>query len=382
MKTMANALILANVSEKLREFLKDNKHEEKLKTAYKREVEYQRKIYSLDKAFYDANIENDMVILAVSELYLDEDKKTLIASNGYAIGYIGKDKELIKDSDGCNIVMEIDDLGDIMDMTEYDKLQDKINPNNSNDQYKYAVGSFLYASMRAFLAGEPLKDLYTYSDFMIRYKTPKDIANHMEKAIASKTMSDIFAKIVELRDKRNKYSFVFDIFKIPINEWIEVATQKKEKLLSEKYKDYYVTVSITNDGVHNSSLAMGIDTKNKSIEKENTEIRDIVNKYGLDLFQYIMNCKIMDDIFMDFAEIAWKYQDKLNKGSTDIRNDTPNRGKTNYNDKCFSYEGNIAINSNDIEDVYKIITEDEKRKLDAAIELIKSLFDMRKAGVC
>lgn len=382
MKTMANALILVNASEKLREFLKDNKNEEKLKTAYKREVDYQRKIYSLDKAFYDANIENDMVILAVSELYLDEDKKTLIATNGYAIGYIGKDKELIKDSEGHNIVMEIDDLGDIMDMTEYDKLQDKINPNNSDDRYKYAVGSFLYASMRAFLAGEPLKDLYTYSEFMIRYKTPKDVATYMENAVASKTMSDIFAKIVELRDKRNKYSFVFDIFKMPINEWIEVATQKKEKLLSEKYKDYYVTVSITNDGVHNSSLAMGIDTKNKSIEKENTEIRDIVNKYGLDLFQYIMNCKIMDDIFMDFADIAWKYQDKLNKGSTDIRNDTPNRGKTNFNDKCFSYEGNIAINSNDIEDVYKMITEDEKRKLDAAIELIKSLFDMRKAGVC
>ena len=382
MKEVVNALILANVSEKLKGFLADNKNEEKLKTAYKREVEYQRKIYSLDKAFYDANIENDMVILAVSELYLDEEKKTLLASNGYAIGYLGKDKELIKDSEGRNIIMEIDDLGDIMDMMEYDKLQDKINPNNSNDQYKYAIGSFLYACMRAFLAGEPLKDLYTYSDFMIRYKTPKDIANHMEKAIASKTMSDIFAKIVELRDKRNKYSFVFDIFKMPINEWIEVATQKKEKLLSEKYKDYYVTVSITNDGVHNSSLAMGIDTKNKSIEKENTEIRDIVNKYGLELFQHIMNCKIMDDIFMDFAEIAWKYQDKLNKGSTDIRNDTPNRGKTNFNDKCFSYEGNIAINSNDMEDVYKIITEDEKRKLDAAIELIKSLFDMRKAGVC
>lgn len=382
MKTMANALILANVSEKLKEFLADNKNEEKLKTAYKREVEYQRKIYSLDKAFYDTNIENDMVILAVSELYLDEEKKTLIASNGYAIGYLGKDKELIKDSEGLNIVMEIDDLGDIMDMMEYDKLQEKINPNNSNDRYKYAIGSFLYASMRAFLAGEPLKDLYTYSEFMIRYKTPKDVATYMENAVASKTMSDIFPKMVEIRDKRNKYSFVFDIFKMPINEWIEVATQKKEKLLSEKYKDYYVTVSITNDGVHNSSLAMGIDTKNASIEKENTEIRDIVNKYGLELFQYIMNCKIMDDIFIDFAEIAWKYQDKLNRGSTDIRNDTPNRGKTNFNDKCFSYEGNIAINSNDIEDVYKIITEDEKRKLDAAIELIKSLFDMRKAGVC
>lgn len=382
MKTMVNALILVNVSEKLKEFLADNKNEEKLKTAYKREVEYQRKIYSLDKAFYDTNIENDMVILAVSELYLDEEKKTLIASNGYAIGYLGKDKELIKDSEGLNIVMEIDDLGDIMDMMEYDKLQEKINPNNSNDRYKYAIGSFLYASMRAFLAGEPLKDLYTYSEFMIRYKTPKDVATYMENAVASKTMSDIFPKMVEIRDKRNKYSFVFDIFKMPINEWIEVATQKEEKLLSEKYKDYYVTVSITNDGVHNSSLAMGIDTKNKSIEKENTEIRDIVNKYGLDLFQYIMNCKIMDDIFMDFADIAWKYQDKLNKGSTDIRNDTPNRGKTNFNDKCFSYEGNIAINSNDIEDVYKLITEDEKRKLDAGIELIKSLFDMRKAGVC
>lgn len=382
MKTMANALILANVSEKLREFLKNNKNEEKLKTAYKREVDYQRKIYSLDKAFYDANIENDMVILAVSELYLDEEKKTLIASNGYAIGYLGKDKELIKDSEGHNIVMEIDDLGDIMDMAEYDKLREKINPNNNDDQYKYAIGSFLYASMRAFLAGEPLKDLYTYSDFMIRYKTPKDVATYMENAVASKTMSDIFAKIVELRDKRNIYTFVFDIFKMPINEWIEVSTQKKEKLLSEKYKDYYVTVSITNDGVHNSSLAMGIDTKNASIEKENTEIRDIVNKYGLELFQYIMNCKIMDDIFIDFAEIAWKYQDKLNKGSTDIRNDTPNRGKTNYNDKCFSYEGNIAINSNDIEDVYKLTTEDEKRKLDTAIELIKSLSDMRKAGVC
>lgn len=382
MKTMVNALILVNVSEKLKEFLADNKNEEKLKTAYKREVEYQRKIYSLDKAFYDANIENDMVILAVSELYLDEEKKTLIASNGYAIGYLGKDKELIKDSEGLNIIMEIDDLGDIMDMMEYDKLQEKINPNNSNDRYKYAVGSFLYASMRAFLAGEPLKDLYTYSEFMIRYKTPKDVANYMEKAIASKTMSDIFAKIVDIRDKRNKYSFVFDIFKMPINEWIEVATQKKEKLLSEKYKDYYVTVSITNDGVHNSSLAMGIDTKNKSIEKENTEIRDVVNKYGLELFQYIMNCKIMDDIFIDFAEIAWKYQDKLNKGSTDIRNGTPSSTKTNFNDKCFSCEGNIAINSNDIEDVYEIITEDEKRKLDAAIELIKSLFDMRKAGVC
>lgn len=382
MKEVVNVLILANVSEKLREFLKDDKNEEKLKTAYKREAEYQRKIYSLDKAFYDANIENDMAILAVSELYLDEEKKTLLASNGYAIGYLGKDKELIKDSEGRNIIMEIDDLGDIMNIKEYDKLQGSISSNNSDDQYKYAIGSFLYASMQAFLAGEPLKDLYTYSDFMIRYKTPKDVANYMEKAIASKTMSDIFSKLVSLRDKRNKYSFVFDIFKMPIDEWIEVATQKEEKLLSEKYKDYYVTVSITNDGVYNSSLAMGIDTKNKNIEKGNTELRDIVNKYGLELFQYIMNCNIMDDIFIDFAEIAWKYQDKLNKGSTDIRNGTPSSTKTNFNDKCFVCEGNIAMNSNDIEDVYKLITEDEKRKLDSAIELIKSLFDMRKAGVC
>ena len=217
---------------------------------------------------------------------------------------------------------------------------------------------------------------------MIRYKTPKDVANYMEKAIASKTMSDIFSKLVSLREKRNKYSFVFDIFKMPINEWIEVATQKKEKLLSEKYKDYYVTVSITNDGVYNSSLAMGIDGKCKDSTKENTELRDIVNKYGLELFQYIMNCNIMDDIFIDFAEIAWKYQDKLNHGSTDIRKDTPNKGKTKFSDKCFAYEGNIAIKSNNIENVYKIITEDEKRKLDSAIELIKSLFDMRKAGVC
>lgn len=382
MEIVVNTLILANVSEKLREFLKDDKNEEKLKTAYKREVEYQRKIYSLDKAFYDANVENDMVILAVSELYLDEEKKTLLASNGYAIGYLGKDKELVKDSDGRNIIMEIDDLGDIMNIKEYDKLQGSISSSNSDDQYKYAIGSFLYASMQAFLAGEPLKDLYTYSDFMIRYKTPKDIATYMEKAIASKTMSDIFAKIVSLREKRNKYSFVFDIFKMPINEWIEVATQKKEKLLSEKYKDYYVTVSITNDGVYNSSLAMGIDGKCKDTTKENTELRDIVNKYGLELFQYIMNCNIMDDIFIDFAEIAWKYQDKLNHDSTDIRKDTPNKGKTKFSDKCFAYEGNIAIKSNNIENVYKIITEDEKRKLDSAIELIKSLFDMRKAGVC
>ena len=278
--------------------------------------------------------------------------------------------------------MEIDDLGDIMNIKEYDKLQGSISSSNSDDQYKYAIGSFLYASMQAFLAGEPLKDLYTYSDFMIRYKTPKDVAEYMEKAIASKTMSDIFSKLVSLRDKRNKYSYVFDIFKMPINEWIEVATQKKEKLLSEKYKDYYVTVSITNDGVYNSSLAMGIDGKCKDTTKENTELRDIVNKYGLELFQYIMNCNIMDDIFIDFAEIAWKYQDKLNHGSTDIRKDTPNKGKTNFSDKCFAYEGNIAIKSNNIENVYKIITEDEKRKLDSAIELIKSLFDMRKAGVC
>lgn len=382
MEVVVNTLILANVSEKLREFLKNDKYEEKLKTAYKKEVEYQRKIYSLDKAFYDANIENDMVILAVSELYLDEEKKTLLASNEYAIGYLGKDKELVKDSDGRNIIMEIDDLSDIMNIKEYDKLQGSISSSNSDDQYKYAIGSFLYASMQAFLAGEPLKDLYTYSDFMIRYKTPKDIANYMENAVASKTMSDIFSKIVSLREKRNKYSYVFDIFKMPINEWIEVATCKKEKLLSEKYKDYYVTVSITNDGVYNSSLAMGIDGKCKDTTKENTEIRDIVNKYGLELFQYIMNCNIMDDIFIDFAEIAWKYQDKLNHDSTDIRKDTPNKGKTNFNDKCFAYEGNIAIKSNNIENVYKIITEDEKRKLDSAIELIKSLFDMRKAGVC
>ena len=382
MKEAVNALILANVSEKLREFLKDDKNEENLKTAYKREAEYQRKIYSLDKAFYDANIDNDMVILAVSELYLDEEKKTLLASNGYAIGYLGKDKELVKDSDGHNIIMEIDDLDDIMNIKEYDKLQGSISSTNSDEQYKYAIGSFLYASMQAFLAGEPLKDLYTYSDFMVRYKTPKDIANYMEKAIATKTMSDIFAKIVALREKRNKYSYVFDIFKMPINEWIEVATQKKEELLSEKYKDYYVTVSITNDGVYNSSLAMGIDNKNKSIVNENTELRDIVNKYGLELFQYIMNFNIMDDIFIDFAEIAWKYQDKLNHGSTDIRKDTPNIGKTTFSDKCFAYEGNIAIKSNNIENVYKIITEDEKRKLNSGIELIKSLFDMRKAGVC
>ena len=95
-----------------------------------------------------------------------------------------------------------------------------------------------------------------------------------------------------------------------------------------------------------------------------------------------MNFKCMDEIFIDFADIAWKYQDKLRKGSTDIRHDTPNKGKTVFNEKCFAYEGDISINSNKIEDVYKIITEDEKRRLDSDIELIKSIFDMRKAGVC
>ena len=89
----------------------------------------------------------------------------------------------------------------------------------------------------------------------------------------------------------------------------------------------------------------------------------------------------MDGIFIDFADIAWKYQDKLRKGSTDIRRDTPDKGKTNFNDMCFAYEGNLSVNSNNIEDVYKIVTEDEKRRLDSDIELIKSIFDMRKVGV-
>ena len=383
MEIVINSLILANVSKSLREFLANDKYDEKLKITYKREVEYQRKIYSTgSKAFYDANIDNDMVILAVSYLELHKEDKTLVTSNFYAIGYLDKNGELIKDDEGLYHIIEIRDFGEIIDMKGYDKWRHTINPESDDDQYKYVLGSFFYACIKDLLEGTEMKDLYTYSDFVKRYSIQRDMAIRMEKDLSSKTMTDIFSKLVDLRDKRNKYSYVFDIFKVPLDEWVQAATANKEKLLSEKYKDYYVTVSITNDGVHNSSLAMSIDRKNKEIEKENTEIQDIINKYGLELFQYIMNCEIMDSIFIDFAEIAWKYQDKLNKGSTDMRNYTPDKGKTKFDDKCFMYEGNIAINSNDIEDVYKIITEDEKRKLDSGIELIKSLFDMRKAGVC
>ena len=382
MKEAFNALILTNVSKNLREFLANDKYEEKLKKAYKNEVEYQRKIYSMSKDFYDANIDNDMVILAVSYLELHEESKALAASNFYAIGYLNKDGELVTDEEGLYCIMEIGDSGEIIDMKEYDKLKDKINPKSDDDQYKYAVSTFLYARIRAFLANDEMKDLYTYSDFMQKFNTPKEISMRMEKAVSSKTMTDIFAKLVDLRDKRNKYSYVFDVFKIPLDEWVEIASVKKEKLLSEKYKDYRVTVSITNDGVHNSSLSMGIDRDNKDIADKNPEINEIVQKYGLELFQYLMNFKCMDEIFIDFSDIAWKYQDKLRKGSTDIRHDTPNKGKTVFNEKCFAYEGDISINSNKIEDVYKIITEDEKRRLDSDIELIKSIFDMRKAGVC
>ena len=382
MKEAFNALILTNVSKNLREFLANDKYEEKLKKAYKNEVEYQRKIYSMSKDFYDANIDNDMVILAISYLELHEESKALVASNFYAIGYLNKDGELIKDDEGVYSIMEIGDLGEIIDMKEYDNLKDNINPKSDDDQYKYAVSTFLYACIRAFLADDEMKELYTYSDFMQKFNTPKEISARMKKAVSSKTMTDIFAKLVDLRDKRNKYSYVFDIFKIPLDEWVEIASVKKEKLLSEKYKDYRVTVSITNDGVHNSSLSMGIDRDNKDIADKNPEIQDVVQKYGLELFQYLMNFKCMDEIFIDFADITWKYQDKLRKGSTDIRHDTPNKGKTVFNEKCFAYEGDISINSNKIEDVYKIITEDEKRKLDSDIELIKSIFDMRKAGVC
>ena len=382
MKEAFNALILTNVSKNLREFLKNDKYEEKLKKVYKNEIEYQRKIYSMGKDFYDVNIDNDMVILAVSYLELHEESKALVASNFYAIGYLNKDGELIKDDEGIYSIIEIGDLGEIIDIKEYDNLKDNINPKSDDDQYKYAVSTFLYACIRAFLADDKMKELYTYSDFMQKFNTPKEISMRMEKAVSSKTMTDIFSKLVDLRDKRNKYSYVFDIFKIPLDEWVEIASVKKEKLLSEKYKDYRVTVSITNDGVHNSSLAMGIDRENKDIADKNPEINDIVQKYSLELFQYLMNFKCMDEIFKDFANIAWKYQDKLRKGSTDIRNDTPNKGKTVFNEKCFAYEGDISINSNKIEDVYKIITEDEKRKLDSDIELIKSIFDMRKAGVC
>lgn len=382
MKEVVNALILANVSKRLREFLANDKYDEKLKTSYKREVEYQRKIYSPDKAFYDANIDNDMAILAMSYLQYHEERKVLAASNFYAIGYLDKNGELIKDEEGLYSIMELSDLGEIMDIKEYDKLKDTVDPNSDDDQYKFAVGTFLHACVMSFLADDEMDDLYTYSDFMQKFKTPKDIAIQMEKAVSSKTMTDIFAKLVDLRDKRNKYSYVFDIFKVPLDEWVQAATANKEKLLSEKYEDYYVTISITNDGVHNSSLAMSIDRKNKEMADKCPEINDIVKRYSLELFEYFLNFKCMDDIFIDFAEIAWKYQDKLNSDSTDIRRDTPDKGKTNFNDMCFAYEGNLSVDSNKMEDVYKIITEDEKRKLDSDIELIKSIFDMRKVGVC
>ena len=383
MEIVVNALILANVSEKLREFLKDDKNEEKLKTAYKREVEYQRKIYSTgSKAFYDANIDNDMVILAVSYLELNKEDKTLATSNFYAISYLDKNGELIKDDEGLYHIIEIRDFGEIIDMKEYDKWRHTINPESDDDQYKFVLGSFFYACIKDLLEGTEMKDLYTYSDFVKRYNIERDVAIRMEKDLSSKTMRDIFAKLVDLRDKRNKYSYVFDIFTVPLDEWVEAATAKKEELLSEKYRDYYVTVSITNDGVYNSSLAMGIDRKNKEIAEKNPEINDIVKRYSLEFFEYFLKFECMDGIFIDFADIAWKYQDKLRKGSTDIRHDTPDKGKTNFNDKCFAYEGNLSVNSNNIEAVYKIVTEDEKRRLDSDIELIKSLFDMRKAGVC
>jgi hypothetical protein len=382
MEIVVNTLILANVSEKLREFLKNDKYEEKLKTAYKREVEYQRKIYSTgSKAFYDANIDNDMVILAVSYLELNKEDKTLATSNFYAISYLDKNGELIKDDEGLYHIIEIRDFGEIIDMKGYDKWRHTINPESSDDQYKYVLGSFFYACIKDLLEGTEMKDLYTYSDFVKRYNIERDVAIRMEKDLSSKTMRDIFAKLVDLRDKRNKYSYVFDIFTVPLDEWVEAATAKKEELLSEKYRDYYVTVSITNDGVHNSSLAMGIDRKNKEIAEKNPEINDIVKRYSLEFFEYFLKFECMDGIFIDFADIAWKYQDKLRKGSTDIRRDTPDKGKTNFNDMCFAYEGNLSVNSNDIEDVYKIVTEDEKRRLGSDIELIKSIFDMRKVGV-
>lgn len=382
MEIVVNTLILANVSEKLREFLKNDKYEEKLKTAYKREVEYQRKIYSTgSKAFYDANIDNDMVILAVSYLELNKEDKTLVTSNFYAISYLDKNGELIKDDEGLYHIIEIRDFGEIVDMKGYDKWRHTINPESSDDQYKYVLGSFFYACIKDLLEGTEMKDLYTYSDFVKRYNIERDVAIRMEKDLSSKTMRDIFAKLVDLRDKRNKYSYVFDIFTVSLDEWVEAATAKKEELLSEKYRDYYVTVSITNDGVHNSSLAMGIDRKNKEIAEKNPEINDIVKRYSLEFFEYFLKFECMDGIFIDFADIAWKYQDKLRKGSTDIRHDTPDKGKTNFNDMCFAYEGNLSVNSNNIEDVYKIVTEDEKRRLDSDIELIKSIFDMRKVGV-
>ena len=382
MEIVVNTLILANVSEKLREFLKNDKYDEKLKTAYKREVEYQRKIYSTgSKAFYDANIDNDMVILAVSYLELNKEDKTLVTSNFYAISYLDKNGELIKDDEGLYHIIEIRDFGEIIDMKGYDKWRHTINPESSDDQYKYVLGSFFYACIKDLLEGTEMKDLYTYSDFVKRYNIERDAAIRMEKDLSSKTMRDVFAKLVDLRDKRNKYSYVFDIFTVPLDEWVEAATAKKEELLSEKYRDYYVTVSITNDGVHNSSLAMGIDRKNKEIAEKNPEINDIVKRYSLEFFEYFLKFECMDCIFIDFADIAWKYQDKLRKGSTDIRHDTPDKGKTNFNDMCFAYEGNLSVNSNNIEDVYKIVTEDEKRRLDSDIELIKSIFDMRKVGV-
>ena len=290
MEIVVNALILANVSEKLREFLKNDKYEEKLKTAYKREVEYQRKIYSTgSKAFYDANIDNDMVILAVSYLELNKEDKTLVTSNFYAIGYLDKNGELIKDDEGLYHIIEIRDFGEIIDMKGYDKWRHTINPESSDDQYKYVLGSFFYACIKDLLEGTEMKDLYTYSDFVKRYNIERDVAIRMEKDLSSKTMRDIFAKLVDLRDKRNKYSFVFDIFTVPLDEWVEAATAKREELLSEKYRDYYVTVSITNDGVHNSSLAMGIDRKNKEIAEKNPEINDIVKRYSLEFFEYFLN---------------------------------------------------------------------------------------------
>ena len=95
--------------------MKNDKYEEKLKTAYKREVEYQRKIYSTgSKAFYDANIDNDMVILAVSYLELNKEDKTLATSNFYAISYLDKNGELIKDDEGLYHIIEIRDFGEII----------------------------------------------------------------------------------------------------------------------------------------------------------------------------------------------------------------------------------------------------------------------------
>ena len=160
-----------------------------------------------------------------------------------------------------------------------------------------------------------------------------------------------------------------------------MCVEKKDKTLSERYKDFNVVFVLTNDGVHSSSLMTKIE--NKGGLGVTAELDEILRTYGLKFFEYMMGQSCIGDIFGDLADITFKYKDELTACEIDYKHDVPKKDKEELSDKCFTHKlsSKVEDTSIDIEDFYKYLTDEEVKLLKSHIETIKSIMEMRKVGV-